>query len=831
MDSYTGKDFGKLLKHNALQMRRIMLKEQTDCMRVYDRNLETLPITVDLYGPYTRITDYSDGGLSDEDQTQVCDIASRMLYTEPDHVIYHERKKRLGKEQHGLLAESSLEFTVQERGLSFIVDLKKRIDTGLFLDQAVARSEVRKVSGGMAVLNLFSYTGSFSVYAAAGGARSVVSVDLSSTYTDWCEKNLAANGFSGGAYPCVSQNAGEYIWKAVKERRKFDLIILDPPSFSNSRKMEHDFDVQRDYVYYIRLLNGLLVDGGKLLFSTNLGIFQFDKGRIHGYDVREITRDVAAPGFSTKKNSLRSWILEKNQDWKAPLEEEMRVSQAADGQIEHDGTEEVMAEEPMAEMDPEESVDAAEVEFDEESAEESDEESAEEELDDEDDDLVLDWDEEDQPVEGSQEGEATAVPVVARKPRRKEEHLDRHHDPKSEDGKNAKQRRFERRHASEIAAGTVTVPETYASPRSENNDRPREDRPDNRDHAPRSYDRPYDRDRAPRSFDRDRPQGERPRFDKPYDRDRAPRSFDRDRPQGDRPRFDKPYDRDRAPRSFDRDRPQGDRPRFDKPYDRDRAPRSFDRDRPQGDRPRFDKPYDRDRAPRSFDRDRPQGDRPHFDRPYDRDRAPRSFDRDRPQGDRPYENDRAPRSFDRDRPQGDRPRFDKPYDRDRAPRSFDRDRPQGDRPHFDRPYDRDRAPRSFDRDRPQGDRPRFDKPYDRDRAPRSFDRDRPQEDRPRFDKPYDRERAPRSFDRDRPQGDRPRFDKPYENDRAPRSFDHDRPEGDHAYESAPRVSDSSRSEHRSGPKPYGFDQFKPTRTRGEEETPFWLEKEKKDENN
>ena len=82
--------------------------------------------------------------------------------------------------------------------------------------------------------------------------------------------------------------------------------------------MEHDFDVQRDYLYYIRLLNGLLVDGGKLLFSTNLGMFRFEKGRIHGYDVREITRDIAAPGLSKKNSSLRSWILEKKEEVKAP---------------------------------------------------------------------------------------------------------------------------------------------------------------------------------------------------------------------------------------------------------------------------------------------------------------------------------------------------------------------------------------------------------------------------------------------------------------------------------------------------------------------------------
>ena len=780
MDYYVGKDFGKLLKRSALQMRRIMLSQNTDCMRVYDRNLVSLPITVDLYGQYVRITDYSDGGLSDTDQHDVCDIAARMLYVEPQHVVFHERLKRQGKQQHDILGDKSVECVVREQGLLFHVDLTKRIDTGLFLDQAVARDGVRAVCAGLDVLNLFSYTGSFSVYAAAGGARSVTSVDLSSTYTEWCEKNLAANGFSGGAYPCVSQDAGEYIWKAVKERRKYGLIIFDPPSFSNSRKMEHDFDVQRDYVYFIRLLNGLLVDGGTLLFSTNLGSFRFETGRIHGYDVREITREVAAPGFSTKKNSLRSWILKKNQDVKAPLEEEMRVSLVAQEQTEEVGTEKVEAVAPVKAKKPAKAKKAVEVveavveepvmqepvveeellldseadaldddeAFDEEDFEDADfdeDELADDVEDDdseeEDDMLVLNWDEEDSDETTEDESEMA------------DEADEDSEGPAKSQVKNAAARRYERRHPGE-GKETEEASQTDATEtRAPAADRPRTERP--------AGDRPT-YDRAPRSYDRDRPAGDRPSGDRPYDRDRAPRTFDRDRPR----------------RPFDRDRPAGDRPSGDRPYDRDRAPRSFDRDRP-----RTDRPFDRDRPPRPFDRDRPAGDRPSGDRPYDR---------DRPRFDKPYDRDRAPRPFDRDRP----------------PRPFDRDRPAGDRPSGDRPYDRDRAPRSFDRDRPSGDRP-----YDRDRAPRSFDRDRPSGDRP-----FDRDRAPRSFDRDRPSADRP-----FDRDRPPRRFDNDRPVGDRPVDRGPRP------ERTGGPKPYGFDKFKPTRTRGEDENFFWVDDEKKKE--
>ena len=761
METYIAKDFGKLLKRNALQTRRIMKSFDTNAMRVYDKNIDSLQVSVDLYGNYARITDYSSYDLSEDEITEICDIVSRNLYVEHEKIVYHRRQKREKGEQHQQLEDESLLVTVQENGLSFIVDLTKRIDTGLFLDHMISRKSLMENCKGLNVLNLFSYTGAFSVYAAKGGAASVTSVDLSATYCQWCEKNLQLNGFTGKQYCVINTDALSFISAEKEAGKKYDIIIFDPPSFSNSRKMENDFDVQRDYLDVITSLHALLVPKGAILFSTNLSSFTLDKRRIHGYQVREITKENAAPGFSKKKNSLRSWILEKyNEDAvleKEQLEENQVLNET---QIEENQMlDETQKEEEVAPL-----IDIAN--------------DSEEELD-------IDFILADEMMEDEPQQEAKY---------------------EKNDGKNTRQRRYERRHPGEVAADRKVVEEKTAE-KSEKADpfaslqweSPKGHNKAKRDRRPSDKGRTFDRDRRSndreRSFDRDR---------RPFDRDRRPndrdRSFDRDRRPFDRDRRpndrDRSFDRDRRP--FDRDRRPNDR---DRSFDRDRRP--FDRDRRPNDRDRsFDRdrrPYDRDR---SFDRDRRPLDRDR--RPYDRDR---SFDRDR----RPLDRDRRPndrdRSFDRDR---------RPFDRDRRPndrdRSFDRDR---------RPFDRDRRPndrdRSFDRDRRPNDRDRsFDRdrrPFDRDRRP--FDRDRRPNDR---DRSFDRDRRP--FDRDRRPNDRDRSynrdRRPFDRDRRPndrdRSFDRDRRPFDRD-----GGSFNKGKGNRSRPKPYGFDRFSTTRTRGGEE--------------
>lgn len=320
MDQYSLKDFIKLLKKNSQLLRHAMLEEGTDCMRVYDRHQDDFPFTVDLYSNYVRVVDYGEERADEQTVKTVCDTVARMLYVPEENVIYSYRAKRSGKEQHER-EDRSVRTVVHEGNLEFEVELASYADAGLFLDHYLTRQMIKEASEGKDVLNLFSYTGSFSVYAASGLAKSVTSVDLSSTYTKWAEENLKRNGYSGSNYTCVCCDAAKYIDKCLEEGKKYDIIIFDPPSFSNSHKMDEDFDVGRDAFKWIKKLSQMLRKDGFIMFSTNLGSFNMDRRRLKGLSVREITGPVMAPGFAkNRKGAVRSWIMtlddnSLNLDW------------------------------------------------------------------------------------------------------------------------------------------------------------------------------------------------------------------------------------------------------------------------------------------------------------------------------------------------------------------------------------------------------------------------------------------------------------------------------------------------------------------------------------
>ena len=316
MEEYVKKDFAKILKANALEARRWMNLSDSDCARIYDRNIENLPITVELYGKYAKIVAY-DENLSDVTREEAIDIVSRMVYVERDKIVFQNRKKREDKEQHEKISENPVIVQVKENGLYFTTDLTTHIDTGLFLDHVNTRLFVKENSLGLSVLNLFSYTGSFSVYAAAGGADSVTSVDLSNTYCDVARNNLKNNGFlSENNYPVITMDATAFIDKAIEENKKWDLIIFDPPSFSNSHKMDKPFDVQKDANIWFYKLSKVLKQKGILIFSTNLATFSLNKNKLKkAYKITEVTDDVRPIGFSSKKSGKsRVYIFEKVQD-------------------------------------------------------------------------------------------------------------------------------------------------------------------------------------------------------------------------------------------------------------------------------------------------------------------------------------------------------------------------------------------------------------------------------------------------------------------------------------------------------------------------------------
>jgi 23S rRNA (cytosine1962-C5)-methyltransferase len=193
------------------------------------------------------------------------------------------------------------DFVVREGGHRFIVNLTDYLDTGLFLDHRQTRSLVQSLAAGRHVLNLFCYTGSFSVYAAGGGAQTSTSVDLSNTYLDWARRNFELNGMGAGRHRIVQADARRFVRDEAAARRRYDLIVLDPPSFSNSKRMQGVLDVQRDHVVLIRDCFEILAPEGELLFSTNLRTFRLDAAALSGFDIIDISAQTVPPDFRNRK--------------------------------------------------------------------------------------------------------------------------------------------------------------------------------------------------------------------------------------------------------------------------------------------------------------------------------------------------------------------------------------------------------------------------------------------------------------------------------------------------------------------------------------------------
>ena len=229
-------------------------------------------------------------------------VVKKVLNKTDDQIHIKERKvKESRQDQYAKTASVKDFMVVHEGGLAFLVNLTDYLDTGLFLDHRITRSMVREKSNGKKVLNLFCYTASFSVYAAAGNATEVVSVDLSNTYIDWARRNMELNGFEGDKYLYTRGDVLQ-ILPTIKNNY-FDIIILDPPTFSNSKSMKEIFDVQQMHVELINLCLDKLKYSGELVFSTNARKFHLEGEMIKGA-VKEITTSTEPFDF---KGKLLRW--------------------------------------------------------------------------------------------------------------------------------------------------------------------------------------------------------------------------------------------------------------------------------------------------------------------------------------------------------------------------------------------------------------------------------------------------------------------------------------------------------------------------------------------
>lgn len=285
-------------------LRKTAKREGVSCWRVYDHDLPEFPLVLEIYEDRLSIAEYKRRHqLSEEDHAawlaECRRIAAAVLGIDEANVFFRTRQRKEGRQgQYQRQDSSRHEFIARENGLQFIVNLSDYLDTGLFLDHRLTRQLVREQSRDKKVLNLFCYTGSFSVYALAGGAAEVVSVDLSKTYLDWCRRNVQENFGPEAGHRAVHADVKAYLKEQAAG--SFDLIVMDPPTFSNSKRMEDILDIQRDHPGLINDCLRLLSPGGLLYFSTNFTRFSLDADRIRSAQVRDITRVTTPFDFAGK---------------------------------------------------------------------------------------------------------------------------------------------------------------------------------------------------------------------------------------------------------------------------------------------------------------------------------------------------------------------------------------------------------------------------------------------------------------------------------------------------------------------------------------------------
>jgi 23S rRNA (cytosine1962-C5)-methyltransferase len=298
----------KVYKHKS----KLAKRQNITCYRVYDHDMPEFPFCVELYEDKVYLAEYlRRHGMTDEEHDGWLDECiteiSKLLEVAVDKIFVRQRKRMSNRaeNQYEKLEDKKEFFTVEESGMKFLVNLTDYLDTGLFLDHRVTRQMVKEHCRDKRVLNLFCYTGSFSVYAAAGGAASVTSVDLSKTYLTWAEDNFTINLLKDrNRYQFVHADVKQYL--KTLEPNSFDLVVMDPPTFSNSKRMKDFLDIQRDYA---ELLNDVLdatTVGGTVYFSTNFTKFEMDASVIKASEIKDITKATTPFDFEGK---LKRWCF------------------------------------------------------------------------------------------------------------------------------------------------------------------------------------------------------------------------------------------------------------------------------------------------------------------------------------------------------------------------------------------------------------------------------------------------------------------------------------------------------------------------------------------
>lgn len=306
-------DFANRLQKNIKKIEKWAKQQGLDAYRLYDADLPEYNVAVDRYGDHIVVQEYVAPKNIDENKARqrLLDAVTATLQVtgiETNKLILKVRQKQKGTNQYEKLANKGEYFYVNEYGAQLWVNLTDYLDTGLFLDHRLTRKMLGEMAKGKDFLNLFAYTGSATVHAALGGAKSTTTVDMSNTYLNWAEQNLILNDIEGKQHKLIQADCLQWLEKCD---RQFDLIFVDPPTFSNSKRMEDSWDVQRDHIKLMRNLKRILRPNGTIVFSNNKRGFKMDFEALDelGLSAVEISAKTLPLDFERNKQIHNCWIV------------------------------------------------------------------------------------------------------------------------------------------------------------------------------------------------------------------------------------------------------------------------------------------------------------------------------------------------------------------------------------------------------------------------------------------------------------------------------------------------------------------------------------------
>jgi 23S rRNA (guanine2445-N2)-methyltransferase / 23S rRNA (guanine2069-N7)-methyltransferase len=314
------KMFANRLGKNFKRLRNWAERSGVSCYRLYDADMPEYAFAIDSYRTvpdglvWLYVQEYAapvtvDAEAARRRRNEALSVLPDVTGVPLERIRVRMRRQQKGSDQYEKIGEEARFHVVDEGGLKFQVNFDDYLDTGLFLDHRITRARLRAAAAGKHFLNLFSYTGTATVHAAAGAAQSTVSVDLSNTYLDWSQRNLSLNGFTSRDNALIQADCREWLHEAAHARMRYDLIFLDPPTFSNSKRMEGVLDLRRDHSALIEACMQVLASGGLLLFSTNAQKFKLDEALSNRYAIRDISAQTLPIDFERNPRIHRAYEI------------------------------------------------------------------------------------------------------------------------------------------------------------------------------------------------------------------------------------------------------------------------------------------------------------------------------------------------------------------------------------------------------------------------------------------------------------------------------------------------------------------------------------------